>query len=273
MKQVKYNESWPASWKYCYPYDEIEIYNRKNIKNLGYWYAYKNRQKATLDYVKNTLPIGSTILDVAAAQGNFSLLLAEQGYKVTWNDLREDLVDYVKLKYEKGKLDFAPGNVFDLGYENHFDAVIITEIIEHVAHPDKFLKKIAKLVKSGGYIIMTTPLGNYFLNRLPKFTEFSNPEIFENKQFGPNADDHIFLLHADETQLLAQKAQLKQISQKVYTNFLTNGHIKTRFVLKVLPKSFIKIFEKFTLFLPKPLKLRLHNNMAVLYKKQKVLHT
>ena len=114
---------------------------------------------------------------------------------------------------------------------------------------------------------MTTPLGNYFLNRLPKFTEFGNPTIFESKQFGPNSDDHIFLLHANEAQLLAEKANIQLISQKIYTNFLTNGHIKTRFLLPFLPASFVHFFEKLTLSLPKVLRLKLHNNMAVLYRK------
>lgn len=267
MKKVTYNDNWPQSWKYCYPYDEIAIYGKGTKNTLGYWYAYKNRQQAILDLVKNSLPIGSTILDVAAAQGNFSLLLAEEGYDVTWNDLREDLVGYVKLKYEKGKLDFAPGNALNLGYENHFDGVLITEIIEHVAHPDEFLIKIAKLVKPGGFIIMSTPLGNYFLNKLPKFTEFKNPEIFESKQFGPNSDDHIFLLHEDEIRQLGDMAHLQVIDQKVYTNFLTNGHLKTRLLLQILPEFMVKLFEKLTLSLPKPLMLRLHKGIAVVYKK------
>ncbi|GHA40352.1 hypothetical protein GCM10007103_22290 [Salinimicrobium marinum] len=186
---------------------------------------------------------------------------------MTWNDLREDLADYVKLKYAIGELNFAPGNVFDLGYENHFDGVIITEVIEHVAHPDDFLKQTAKLVKPGGYIITTTPLGNYFLNKLPKFTEFNNPEIFENIQFGPNSDDHIFLLHANETKLLAEMANLELISQEIYINFLTNGHIKTHHLLNVLPKSFVNLFEKLTFKLPETIMLKLHNNIAVLYRK------
>ena len=268
MKKVEIQDNWPDSWKYCYPYDEIELYGKKTRRTLGYWYAYQNRQQATINLVKKALPKGSKILDVAAAQGNFSLLLAEQGYHVTWNDLREDLAAYVQLKYEKGHLDFAPGNVFDLGFENHFDGVLITEIIEHVAHPDQFLAKIAKFVKPGGYIIMTTPLGNYFKNgHYPKFTEFDEPEIFESQQFGPNSGDHIFLLHIEEPQLLAEMAQLELVSQQVYTNFLSNGHVKTHYLLPYLPAAFVKNFEHFTNKLPQALKIKVHTNMAVLYRK------
>jgi 2-polyprenyl-3-methyl-5-hydroxy-6-metoxy-1,4-benzoquinol methylase len=40
-----------------------------------------------------------------------------------------------------------------------FDAVLITEVIEHVAHPDEFLAKTAALVKPHGSIVLTTPNG------------------------------------------------------------------------------------------------------------------
>src|SRR5439155_10644657 len=140
------------------------------IRNRGYAYAYARRRDETLALIQKVAQPPQSILDVAAAQGNFSLALAELGYSVTWNDIREELADYVRLKYERGSLEFAPGNAFELGFENRFDIVLITEIIEHVAHPDQFLRQVAQLVKPGGHIVMTTPNGGYFLNRLPRFS-------------------------------------------------------------------------------------------------------
>jgi 2-polyprenyl-3-methyl-5-hydroxy-6-metoxy-1,4-benzoquinol methylase len=65
------------------------------------------------------------ILDVAAAQGNYTVALAELGYDVTWNDIREDLAGYVRLKLEHGRIDFAPGNVFELSFPAPFDGLLI----------------------------------------------------------------------------------------------------------------------------------------------------
>ncbi len=160
MKRVYLDDSWPDSWKYSYPYDLEEVYGES--KNLGYTYAYSNRRRHALRLVTEVVAPGARILDIAAAQGNFSLALAEMGYKVTWNDLRGELADYVRLKHERGDVEFAPGNAFDLTFPVLFDAVLITEVIEHVAHPDQFLANTARLVRPGGHIVMTTPNGAHF---------------------------------------------------------------------------------------------------------------
>src|ERR1700686_5346288 len=106
MKKLQAQEGWPDAWKLSYIYYLEEIYGAK--RNFGYCYAYFNRQKHTLTTIRRFVPLGSRILDVAAAQGNFSLRLAEAGYRVTWNDLRSELADYVELKRETGSIDYAP---------------------------------------------------------------------------------------------------------------------------------------------------------------------
>lgn len=243
----------------------MEIYEERT--HLGYSYAYADRRKHTLELVEKVAKPGATVLDIAAAQGNFSLSLAEMGYEVTWNDLREDLAEYVKLKHECGLIHFAPGNVFELKIEEKFDVVLITEIIEHVAHPDEFLCKVSQLVKKGGYVVMTTPNGQYFRNNLPKFSQCADPSQFESKQFKPNADGHIFLLHLDEIEGLAQRAGLMVKETCVFTNSLTNGHVKTERMLRILSESVVQRIERVTSSLPAVMRNRLCTGMAVLFHK------
>lgn len=263
MKKVTPQPSWHESWKYSYQYDLLEIYGETSYR--GYAYAYANRCQHTLDLVKKVAKPGAKVLDVAAAQGNFSLLLAELGYEVTWNDLREELADYVKLKWERGTIHHAPGDVFTLGFDSEFDVVLIAEVIEHVAHPDDFLKKIAQMVKPGGHIVMSTPNGEYFQNRLPKFSECANPSQFEVLQFQPNSDGHIFLLHLDEVESLAQQSNLSIVETRIYTNPLTNGHLKLGTLLKLLPNTWVNACETFTKYMPLIMQKKLHTGMAVLF--------
>src|SRR6266404_7660422 len=265
MKRVQPDESWPKTWQESYPYDLDEVYGE--ISNHGYAYAYQNRRRRTLHLLTEVLEPGARVLDVAAAQGNFSLALAELGFDVTWNDLRADLADYVRLKYECGQLRFAPGNAFELAFPSLFDAVLITEIIEHVAHPDDFLAKAAALVRPGGYIVMTTPNGGYFKNRLPKFSECDDPSIFESAQFKPNADGHIFLLHVDEIEPLARRAGLSVEKIALFTNPLTAGHVKTEPLLKILPRGIVQIAESVSRSLPSALKKKALVQMGVRFRK------
>ena len=266
MKRIFKEENWSENWKSTYSYDLLEVYNEPK-KDLGYAYAYENRRNHTLGLIKDAVKPGSKILDVAAAQGNFSLLLAELGYKVTWNDIRADMAEYVQMKYEKGDISYAAGNVFEVRFESLFDLVLATEIIEHVAHPDDFLKNLAKLIKPNGFIVISTPLGSYFKNNLPKFTEFENPEIFEKDQFKPNSDGHIFLIHLNEMAQLSKMAGLEIVSSKFYTNPLTRGHMGLGNLLKILPKRFVFALDSITQKLPISIAKKIHTNFAVLLKK------
>jgi 2-polyprenyl-6-hydroxyphenyl methylase/3-demethylubiquinone-9 3-methyltransferase len=265
MKRVHPAADWPPSWKSSYEYDLQEIYGEVN--NPGYCYAYDNRRRNTLELVRQALSPGARVLDIGAAQGNFSLLLAEMGFDVTWNDLREELSGYVRLKYECGTLRFATGDAFQLRFPHEFDAVLITEIIEHVAHPDEFLAKVATLLRPGGFIVMTTPNGAYFRNKLPRFSDCPDPSVYESVQFKPDSDGHIFLLHTDEVLQLAARAGLLVDELLLFTNSLTNGHMKLNALLRVLPQGLVSSIEAASQRLPPRLAGRLMVHMAVRLRK------
>ena len=58
---------------------------------------------------------------------------------------------------------------------------------------------------------------------------------FESMRFGPNSGDQIFLLHTDELTGPAKSARLVPESVIVFTNPLTNGHVKLGHELKFCP--------------------------------------
>jgi len=262
MLKVSPQDSWHDSWKKSYLFDLLEIYD--DISHRGYAYAYDNRRKHTLGLVDKIAGPGAKILDVAAAQGNFSLSLAERGYEITWNDLRAELADYVELKREYGIIHYVPGNIYELAFDSYFDLILITEIIEHVAHPDNFLNKIAKMVKPGGHVILTTPNGEYCRYLLPKFSDCSDPSQFEKVQFKPDSDGHIFLLHTDEVEPLAQQASLKVVEIRLFNNPLTSGHLRLETLLHLIPRDWVHCIENLTANFPIKLQKKLHNSMAVL---------
>ena len=242
-------------------FDLIEVYGE--AARTGYAYGYGERRRHTLELIERVAGAGAHVLDVAAAQGNFTLALAERGYEVTWNDLRSELAEYVRHKHQYGTVYYAPGNALEL--QGEFDLVLMGEVIEHTAHPDEFLVAISRLVKPGGHLVVTTPNGEYFRNTLPRFSDCPDTSVYESMQYRPDADGHIFLLHLDEIKAVAQRAGLEIVEIRNFLNPLTHGHIKLGHVLPLLPPSIVHWLEAATRMLPFARKF--HSAWAVLLRK------
>ncbi|MFC5863380.1 class I SAM-dependent methyltransferase [Acidicapsa dinghuensis] len=267
MQQLAYDDNWPELWKYTFIYDSLELWGSR--KDLGYSYQYRNRHQWILNAVEELLPSGSEILDVAGASGNFTLPLAEKGYRLTWNDLRIDMAGLVQKKYEFGQIDYVPGNIFELAdtWAGRFDGVLATEVIEHFAHPDQFLQVAAKILKPGGFLFLSTPNGRYFRFNLPRFSDCPDPSAFEAVQFKPNSDGHIFLLDIEECRMLGDKAGLRTERIDLMSNPLTRGHVKLGKLLPYLPESLVLTLESGTRKLPRPLRDKLHCQMTTVMRK------
>lgn len=260
--------AWPESWRHVYGFDRVEIFGDRS--NPGHTRAYRTRARHLLEMAASVLAPGDRVLDLAAAQGNYTLWLAERGYDVTWNDLRGDLEGYVRLKHEHGTVRYAPGNAFELHFDEPFDLVLIAEIIEHVAHPDQFLAQVARLTRPGCHVLLSTPNGAYVLSDRPRFSDTPDPSQYEAMQFQPDASGHIFLLHEEELEPLAAAAGLEVCEVRLFTNPLTNGHLKSSALHRMLPGIVIDGVERATRGLPRSLVRRLHTAMAVLLRRPRV---
>ncbi|MGJ0513399.1 class I SAM-dependent methyltransferase [Methylocystis sp.] len=264
---------WPQSWRDSYHYDRLEVWeerHRPDSLSAGYVLSYESRRRQTLKSILLACPPPARVLDLASAQGNFAIALAGLGYEVTWNDLRAELADYVRLKLPDGMdLEFAAGNIFDLGgaHLGRYDVVLAAEVIEHVAHPNDFIAKLVTLLRPGGAVVLSTPNGGYFLNRLPRFSDCPDPSVHEHAQFKPNADGHIFLIHEDELRCWARGANLDVDRFDLITNPLTAGHIKLRYLLRVLPQAAVRAIEALSRALPRPLRRRLAAHAVAVLRK------
>lgn len=108
----------------------------------------------TFSCVERYVPAGSTILDLAAGSGAMSMRLADAGYRVTATDYVVEnfrLADTIPFFME----DLNAG--FSRGRESTFDAIVASEIIEHLENSRHFARECFKILKPGGTLILSTP--------------------------------------------------------------------------------------------------------------------
>jgi 2-polyprenyl-3-methyl-5-hydroxy-6-metoxy-1,4-benzoquinol methylase len=106
------------------------------------------------------------LLDVAAGSGIAAEHLATRGWTVSALDLSEDLVAQIRQR------GIADARVHDLSQpplpfsDATFDGVFAGEIIEHLVDTRTFLLEIARVLRPGGILVVTTPNLASFENRL-----------------------------------------------------------------------------------------------------------
>jgi 2-polyprenyl-6-hydroxyphenyl methylase/3-demethylubiquinone-9 3-methyltransferase len=168
---------------------------------MGYFY----RIHRVLKLISHYAPVGRT-LEVGCAQGNISLLLAERGFAATAMDLQWEFLDYARRKWTHGDVSFITGSGDHLPLKGRsLDAVILTELLEHVAYPENFLRESYRVLKEHGVVILTTPNGDHRWNTLPTYRGVTGrKEALVPHQFLPDAEGHLFLFTMPELAELVQ---------------------------------------------------------------------
>ena len=78
------------------------------------------------------------------------------GYEV---DDNKDLNGYKHDEYEYGSIDIVCDLVSIPRLENEYDAILCTEVLEHIYNPAEAIKEFSRLLKPNGKLIITSPVG------------------------------------------------------------------------------------------------------------------
>jgi 2-polyprenyl-3-methyl-5-hydroxy-6-metoxy-1,4-benzoquinol methylase len=125
------------------------------------------RGEKILGYLRSLPLERPTILDMGCGMGWFANLLAELG-PTTGIDLCDEAIAQATSKFPG--VTFLAGNVFEMELpEQHFDVVVSQEVIAHVPDQTGYLERAARVLKPGGYLIVTTP------NRFVHFRNYWAP--------------------------------------------------------------------------------------------------
>ena len=117
--------------------------------------------------IASIVPQASTILDMGCGQGALSQRLSDLGYKVSSVD--KDEKAYMASNEDFVQLDFDDKNKLELFVQSNlgkYDCVIGIEVIEHVEDQYSYALSLAKMCRSGGYVLISTPNVTNRLSRL-----------------------------------------------------------------------------------------------------------
>jgi 2-polyprenyl-3-methyl-5-hydroxy-6-metoxy-1,4-benzoquinol methylase len=97
---------------------------------------------------------GARILEIGCGTGWLSSKLTEFG-AVTAVDLAEGVI--AAAKAQMPEIDFRSGDVLELDLPVlSFDVVVTLETLSHVYGQERFIHRIAQLLKPGGHLVLTT---------------------------------------------------------------------------------------------------------------------
>ena len=110
--------------------------------------------------LKQHLPEGATVLDVGCGNGIIARGLGAEGFKIYGIDVSHKAIEKAR------SLTHMPNVRFDVisaealvADSNRYHAVICSEVLEHLNHPEKLLDVLYESLTDDGVLIVTVPNG------------------------------------------------------------------------------------------------------------------
>jgi len=99
------------------------------------------------------------VLEIGCGRGVTGALLQERlGCRVTGVELNPEVARDAERRLHR----VLVGNVEELTFDERYDAVVATELFEHLNYPEAFLAKMREVVRPGGRIVLSVPnVGHY----------------------------------------------------------------------------------------------------------------
>ena len=109
------------------------------------------------------------ICDLGCGNGYLAARLGASGFQVTGIDTSKSGLEIAARYYASNTVDFVRAEIGG-GFQSalsanlRFDAVLSSDVIEHLYRPAALIESAAELLRPGGYLIVGTPYHGYLKN-------------------------------------------------------------------------------------------------------------
>lgn len=108
-----------------------------------------------------SLPKSGLVLDAGCGPGLYSMAISVGGIQVIGGDIDKGKVEVLKNMVEQLGSESVSPSVSDLTVlpfkDSSFDAVLCSDVLEHIKHDRRAVKEFSRVLKKGGRLIVTVP--------------------------------------------------------------------------------------------------------------------
>ena len=213
-----------------------------------------NSQRFTnqINILKKHLPLkNARVLDIGCGGGLFLSLLKPEGADVVGIELSDSRAQYAKTKH-KLEIHKYPieSDFWQMGYANHFDAVTLWDVIEHVNYPFQTLQCTANVLKEDGLLLVDTPCRDSFYHRAGEITyRLSGGRFptFLNAMYSSHLFGHKQIFSAIEMKSLFESVGLEVIEMHKFheLSFPYDFYLKKLLHSEILVKLLLPVVKSF----------------------------
>jgi SAM-dependent methyltransferase len=113
--------------------------------------------------------LGEDVLEVGCGLGNFTVLMAARGHRVTGIDIDPAYVETARKRLAKfGGVYVACGDATAADWSERFDTVVALDVVEHIEVDCAFLARLARMLKPGGKLVVKVPAAPSLMSTLDR---------------------------------------------------------------------------------------------------------
>ena len=213
--------------------DLYDYYREIDDEALERRYSAVNRARQSALLARIAAAVGAggeplRLLDVGCGEGQLLRTARNEGWRARGIDLSRSAIDLCRRK----KLDADVRDFFDVSLDTEkYDAIVMSELVEHVPAPQRFLQRAEQLLRGGGLLYLTTPNFASLARRLLG----SDWSVIHPEHIGYFDPRTLRAMVSQHTGLKPLKIETNNVTPSMYLAFLSKGLVLGREMLNVMP--------------------------------------